>query len=100
MKVSSQPRQMTLRRGWLAQPIRLQADRAGISKIAEAVRLQRRALGESQRVVAMRAKVCIGTVSKLERFKTKSPHFRSVVDILNALGFDVTSHARREATKG
>lgn len=84
-------RSLTIRTPWTERSHRLRTDPKGIDRIA---RLVRECRNESQRAFAERAGVCAGTVSRLERGRTRSPHFRTVVDILNALGFDVTSHAR------
>jgi transcriptional regulator with XRE-family HTH domain len=87
-------RELSVRRSWSFQPVKLKTDAQGIAKIAAMVRAERGVKNLTQKYLAGHAGVCPATVSKLERGKTRSPHFRTVVDIMNSLGFDVTSHAR------
>lgn len=85
-------RDLSIRMHWAEKPHKLRTDYRGIARIASLVKHGR--VGMTQKALAEKAGVCPGTVGRLERGRTRSPHFRTVVDILNALGFDVTSHAR------
>lgn len=75
------------------EPLKLSTNATGISRIAAMVREARARRSASAREVALEAGVCTGTIYRLENGKTRSPHFRTVVDLLNACGFSVTSHA-------
>jgi transcriptional regulator with XRE-family HTH domain len=53
------------------------------------VKLEREEDGWTQWELAEEAGVCTGTVSRLEKFKTKSPHLRTTIMILTALGHEI-----------
>ena len=75
--------------------MKLKADREGLARIAQLIRDERAYFGLTREEVAQKAGVCVYTLWRLEAHETVYPRFSTVVNILNALGFDVTCHSTK-----